>query len=255
MSGIALKSARQRWRLALLLASFIAFPVTINYFSPYLVVDSAFQGIVNGSLVVFGSMFVGSLLFGRLWCGWMCPAAGIQEVSMRVNDRRIPGWANRVKWFIWVPWIGLIVRGAVTAGGYRTVDLLYGTVGGISVAGEPDRPIWIAYAIYFGVVVLFFGLALLFGRRSGCHSVCWMSPFMIGGRALRNTVAWPSLRLVADSDVCTSCGRCARECPMSLDVSQMVAQGRMEQAECILCGTCADACPSKAIRYSFSAGR
>jgi polyferredoxin len=238
-----------------LLLSFIAFPLTMNYFSPYLIVDAAFNGIVNGSLIVFGSMFVGSLLFGRVWCGWACPAAGLQEPLLGVNDRRIGRRADLVKWMIWIPWVALIVFGVVRAGGFQAVDPLYGTVGGISVAGDADRPIAAAYAIYFIVVLLFFSLALALGRRGGCHSVCWMAPFMITGRAVRNTVAWPSLRLVGDSSACTECGTCTRECPMSIDVQALVASGSMEHPECVLCGTCADGCPSKAIRYSFSSGR
>ncbi|MDZ4179974.1 MAG: hypothetical protein U1E29_12210 [Coriobacteriia bacterium] len=72
LGGIALlrsgeRSRRQCVRTALLLLSFIAFPVTINYFSPYLIVEGAFSGVATGSLVVFGSMFAGSLVFGRLW--------------------------------------------------------------------------------------------------------------------------------------------------------------------------------------------
>jgi ferredoxin-type protein NapH len=246
---------RQRWRITLLLISFIVFPITINYFSPYLIVDSAFLGIANGSLVVFASLFVGSLLFGRLWCGWGCPAAGLQEPLLPVNNRRIGRRADLVKWTIWVPWVTLIVIAAVRAGGYRSLDLLYGTVNGISVAGSADRPIIAAYVVYFGVVTLFFGLALALGRRASCHTVCWMAPFMITGRALRNTVAWPSLRLTADTTACNKCGRCTAECPMSLDVDTMVAAGRMEHAECILCGTCVDGCPRKVIRYSFSPGK
>ena len=40
---------------------------------------------------------------------------------------------------------------------------------------------------------------MLAGRRAGCHTICWMAPFMIIGRKLRNLVAWPSLRLTAQS--------------------------------------------------------
>jgi Pyruvate/2-oxoacid:ferredoxin oxidoreductase delta subunit len=136
------------------------------------------------------------------------------------------------------------------------VQPFYGTVGGISVAGDADRPVIAAYAIYFAVVLLFFGLALAVGRRGGCHTVCWMAPFMILGRGARNRLgAWPSLRLVADTPRCTQCGTCTGVCPMSLDVRSMVAKGSMEDSECVLCGSCADNCPSKVIRYSFSAGR
>jgi polyferredoxin len=234
----------------------VAFPITINYFSPYLIVDGAFNGVVNGSAIVFASMFFGSLIFGRLWCGWACPAAGLQEPLLRVNARPVGRRASLVKWFIWVPWIAVVIAGVARAGGYSVIDPLYGTVGGISVAGDADRPIVAAYVIYFMVVLLFFGLALAVGRRGGCHTICWMAPFMILGRGARNRLgAWPSLRLVADSGECTRCGTCTAECPMSIDVRSQVASGSMEHVECVLCGTCVDVCPNKVIGYSFSAGK
>ena len=58
---------RQRARKALLLLSFLAFPITMNYLSPYVIIDGASQGIVNGSLAAFGLMFLSALLFGRLF--------------------------------------------------------------------------------------------------------------------------------------------------------------------------------------------
>ncbi len=246
---------RQAIRRVLLLLSFIAFPVTMNYMSPYLIIDSGSQGIVNGSLIVFTSMFVGSLFLGRLWCGWMCPAAGLQEPLLRVNNRRVGRGVDLVKWLIWVPWVALIVFVVLRAGGYTSIQPFYGTVGGISVAGNADRPVIAAYAVYFIVVLLFFGLALALGRRGGCHSACWMAPFMIAGRAARNTIAWPSLRLVAEQPDCRQCGTCTKECPMSIDVQAMVARGSMEDSECIMCGTCADTCPNHVIHYSFGAGK
>ena len=246
---------RQAIRRVLLLLSFVAFPITINYFSPYLIVEGTFQGIVNGSLIVFGSMFVGSLVLGRLWCGWMCPAAGLQEPLLRVNARRISRRVGLIKWVIWAPWVALIVLAAVRAGGYTSVQPLYGTVGGISVAGDADRPIIAAYAIYLIVVLLFFGLAVALGRRGGCHSVCWMAPFMITGRAVRNTVGWPSLQLTANQSACSRCGTCTSVCPMSVDVEKRVGSGRMEDPECVLCGTCVDACPNHVIHFTFRSGR
>ena len=66
--------ARQRTRKALLIISFLLFPIIMNYLSPYVIIDGASQGIVNGSLVMFALLFLSSLLLGRLWCGWACPA-------------------------------------------------------------------------------------------------------------------------------------------------------------------------------------
>jgi polyferredoxin len=109
--------------------------------------------------------------------------------------------------------------------------------------------------IYYIVIALFLGLALLFGRRAGCHYVCWMAPFMILGRRVRNAVNWPALRLEADPAACKSCLRCTRTCPTGLDVHAMVQRADMENSECILCGNCVDGCTRNAIRFSFSANR
>ena len=153
-------------------------------------------------------------------------------------------------------WLAAIGFGAYSAGGYQWVDPFYGTVGGISVAGDADRPIIFAYVIYLGVVFLFLALALLVGRRGGCQTVCWMAPFMVAGRWLRNRLgAWPSLRLTADESRCTRCGTCTANCPMSIDVTERVQSGSMEHVECVLCGVCADACPQDVIRYTVRPGR
>ena len=247
---------RQRVRKALVILAFLSFPITMNYLSPYVIIDGAMNGIINGSLVMFGLMLLSALFLGRAWCGWVCPGGGMQEMVEPINNRPVNGKRiDWIKWLIWVPWISLIVFLAIQSGGYRQVDLLYHTQGGISVAGAPDRPIFFAYFIYYIVIGLFVGLAVVVGRRAGCHTICWMAPFMIIGRWVRNRFGWPSLRLVADASSCQDCKLCTKNCPMSLDVNAMVQASKMENAECILCGTCVDNCSQSAIRYSFSGGK
>jgi len=249
MAKVRQLPTRQRFRKGLLLLSFLLFPLTLYYFSPALIIQGAAEGVINGSFIVFGLMFLSSLFVGRLWCGWACPAGALQEFGEAVNKKPTPGGKfNWVKWIIWVPWIVLIAVMAVQAGGYHTVDPHYQLEGGVKVA----QPFW--YIVYYIVVAIFLGLALIFGRRAGCHTICWMAPFMILGRRLRNLVKWPSLRLAAQPGKCSNCQTCTRNCPMSLDVNGMVQSAAMEDDECILCGKCVDGCSKAAIRYSFSAG-
>ena len=111
------------------------------------------------------------------------------------------------------------------------------------------------FLIYYIIIALFFGLAVIFGRRAGCHTICWMAPFMILGRKLRNLGRWPALRLVAEPARCSNCQTCTRNCPMSLDVHNMVQAADMENSECILCGSCVDVCPKGVIHYTFSSGK
>ena len=236
---------RQRVRNTILLISMLLFPITLNYFSPYLIMNGSFEGVLSGSAVLFISLFLSSLLLGRAFCGWVCPAGGLQEVCAKIQPKPAGKKQNIVKYIIWIPWLGAIIAGFISAGGLKRVDVLYMTDYGISVNAPAG------YIIYFGVVFLIVILALTLGKRSFCHSVCWMAPFMVIGTWLRKKLHVSGLRLSADSEKCISCGACSKACPMSLPVKEMVKEGRLYNRECILCAGCADACPKDVLRVSF----
>lgn len=216
--------------------------------SPYIIVEAASSGIVNGSFIFFLLLFAASLILGRGFCGWICPAAGCQEALSLARNRRVTK-GNYVKWIIWIPWVGSIIFAAVQAGGYREVRIFYQTAHGFSIG---DLQGLINYLFVMLIIVV---PALIFGRRSFCHHLCWMAPFMITGRSLRNGAGWPSLQLAAESRSCRECGKCTENCPMSLPVGAMVRENRMENPECVLCGTCVDNCKQNAIRYAFDSPR
>ena len=51
------------------------------------------NGLVNGSLVVFALLSVSALFVGRLWCGGLRPAAGLQEACTPIVGK--PAEAGR----------------------------------------------------------------------------------------------------------------------------------------------------------------
>lgn len=238
---------RQKIRKGIILFSFFLFPAAYYYYSPYLIVEATLRGTINGSFIMFSLMFASSLFLGRGFCGWACPGAGCQEAIFPARDKKVRK-GDCIKWIIWVPWIGAIVVLAALNGGYRRIDCLYQTKWGFSITNLQSL------IVYLVVLLLIVLPAFIFGRRSFCHHICWMAPFMIVGRKIRNIGGWPSLKLVADSDACTHCRVCTRDCPMSLPVEDMVERENMENAECILCGTCVDGCRFNAIRYGFESG-
>ncbi len=238
--------ARQRIRRAVGLVSLLLFPVTFYYFSPAIILMGAAEGVVTGSFILFAALFLSSLVLGRGFCAWVCPAGACQDIASRSNAKTVKGKAaDVIKYLIWVPWLGLIAFFFVKAGGIHRVDPLYATDHGISVSNI------FAYTIYYVVIAAFLLPALFGSKRLSCRAICWMAPFMILGTKLKDALRIPSLSLKARSSACTSCAGCDARCPMGLPVSEMVKEGDMRHAECILCGECVDGCPAGALSLSW----
>ncbi len=236
---------RQNLRKLFLLLSFLLFPVTLYYLSPYLIIMGGLAGIITGSFLVFAALFLFSLFFGRAFCSWLCPAGGLQDCCRLAVDKKVSGKSNWIKYIIWVPWLAGILFAFIHAGGIASVDFFYMTEHGISAAGLPGL------FTYFAITALITLLALITGRRGMCHTICWMAPFMIIGTKLSRALKFPALHLASEPAGCINCKKCTRYCPMSLEVHQMVQENSMKNTECILCGECADGCPKKIIQLTF----
>lgn len=240
---------RQNLRKAFLIIMFLIFPVVLNFLSPYLIVVGAMQGIISGSFILFGLLFIVSLFSGRAYCGWLCPVGGLQEICLTmVKDKKVKK-AYWLKYVFWAPWFTAIIFFLIHAGGIIKIEPLYMTESGISV----DRAG--AYFIYFPILFIIVLLAFLVGKRSFCHHVCWMAPFLVLGNRIRSIFKWPAIQLKADKNKCTNCKQCSQKCPMSLDVNLMVQEEKIMHDECILCGECADSCTKNAIRMKFCSGK
>jgi polyferredoxin len=229
----------------LILFSFFLFPAIFYCLSPEIILQASSEGIVNGSFIFFAFLFLSSLSVGRGWCGWACPGAGCQEAIFLARDNKVTR-GDFIKWLIWFPWIGSVAVLAARAGGYGKVDFLHMTTHGFSIGGVQGL---ISYLVVLLLLIVLPAYAV--GKRSFCHHLCRMAPFMITGRKIRNFGGWQSLQLQSDPELCKHCHTCADNCPMSLPVEEMAAGGRMEHAECILCGTCVDGCRQGVIRYDW----
>lgn len=236
---------RQTIRRTLLFISFLLFPITIWYFSPYLIIQAASEHIMNGSFIVFVTMFVASMFLGRVWCGYLCPAGGLQECCTRTNDKAAKGgWRNKIKFVIWILWMAGVVATFIMGKNVVTVDFFYMTDHGISITEIYN------YIIYYGVLFILVLPAMIHGRRAACHYLCWMAPFMIIGSTIGRWLHFPQLHIEADKSQCISCHLCSKACPMGLDVTKMVNEGTNSKCtECIQCGACVDNCPKKALKY------
>ena len=239
---------RQKVRRTILFIAFLLFPVTIWYFSPALIIQAASEHIMNGSFFVFMAMLFASLFLGRAWCGWLCPAGGMQECLIRCNDKPAKqGWRNYIKYVIWTVWIVLVIVTFILGKNKVTVDFFYQMDHGISVTEIHN------YVVYYGVLLILVLPGLIHGRRGACHYLCWMAPFMVIGSTVGRFLHLPQLHIEADREQCVGCGKCSKACPMGLDVKAMTEKGiNAKCTECIQCGACVDECPKKALKYRMS---
>ncbi|MBN1193834.1 MAG: 4Fe-4S binding protein [Methanomicrobiaceae archaeon] len=236
---------RQRIRKGLIFLSFMLYPVTFAYISCPIITEGASMGIVTGGLIVFFLLFIGSLFAGRVWCGYVCPSGGLQEIYRCAYDRPLrTRKLDMLKYLVFLGIFGSLFYAAYTAGGFSAIDLFYRTESGISIAAPGG------VASFLGPVVVITVFALIFGRRGFCHTFCPIAVMLIIGRKIRNLFGWPALHLEAEKESCIDCRKCSEACPMTLDVNKMVREEKMEQTDCILCGSCVDICPTGAIIYS-----
>jgi ferredoxin-type protein NapH len=237
---------RQMVRRFILIASFVLFQTFLIFhlfFSPVLGLAAASQGVVNGSLVIYILLVLASLFFGRAFCGWVCPGAGLNELcAVFTKKRAVPGRFTGMKYVISGVWLSGIAILTVSAGGFHSIDLLFGT---------SESTVIQEVIMFFGVILMIVPAAFAVGTRANCQYVCWLAPLMIAGTAFRNKVGWPALHLTVDASLCTQCGSCTEACPMHLDVMSRVLDDAIYHRECILCGSCIDACPNDVIRYAI----
>jgi len=147
---------RQRVRNALIIFSFVLLPVTFAYISCPIITEGASEGIITGGLIVFILLFISSLFLGRLWCGWLCPMGGLQEIYFHINDKRTN--FRRLDWLKYLIFLAVIFIPLISAirfaGGLTAIDFVYNTDHGISIAKQGAYTIFLAQITFVTIFAI-----------------------------------------------------------------------------------------------------
>ncbi|MHB8875549.1 MAG: 4Fe-4S binding protein [Myxococcaceae bacterium] len=200
-----------------------------------------------------------TLVFGRFFCGWICPMGVLHHViGWAARKKKIPERAKanspresqKVKYLVLVTMLAMAALGSVQIG---LLDPIASTWRALSTSVLPAASNS-AFGVYQGerhfqfgtlVTLVFFGaLALNFiYPRFYCRVLCPLG-------ALLGLLSRLSLfRLSRRSELCTDCNACAADCQGAAEPT-----GTIKADECMLCLNCTDACPRGAITYSFLPG-
>ncbi len=196
------------------------------------------------AIVFFSLMFLlfvitaASMLFGRVYCGYLCPQMIFSEASINLEEKvktlvnkyfakqslRVRHWLNNVavyfvlgtaSVFLAFVFISYFVEPRDLFGRLISLDVV--TAGGIA-----------------GVVVTIITFVdFAFLRQRFCTTVCPYG-YLQGILGDNNTLV---VHYRDPEEICVECKKCIRVCHMGIDI-----RTSPYQIECIHCGECVDAC-------------
>ena len=177
-----------------------------------------------------------ALLFGRVFCAYICPASLLFYSIARVR-RRLSQWFyfpefSMNRGFAWGILFGGLTAAVWLGHGVWTLLLPYLALGQTLFHGIAMGTLSVA----LGSLIVFAGLDLFLGRQFTCRYVC-PTGRLLGfiGRRSPVTIRRESARCVS------ACGSCADVCPMKISP-------KLDQTvDCSLCGECMVICPTQCL--------
>ena len=179
-----------------------------------------------------------SMLYGRVWCGWMCPQTVVSEMVrwwegktrrlFRVHPSGKPFWRSAASW-------GLLAAGTGAVAlyiGFNLVAFFVDPVSMIREIASGSLPV-VTGAIIAGIAALVF-VDALFWREKFCARAC---PYGMMQMLVTDRRTQIVQYRTDQGEECIECKACLRICPMGIDIRESPYQ-----SECIQCGECVDAC-------------
>lgn len=190
----------------------------------------------ESSWVLMGLGFVLAVLFGPVFCGWVCPMGTVQEWVGRLGKRlfgrrfnslipaRFDRWLRYLR-YVMLAWV-LTMTAMTGKLAFEAIDPYYAMFN-----------LWSSELAIGGVVVLAVVLvASLFVERPFCKYACPYGAVL----GLFNLVR--VFKIKRNAATCIDCKACDKACPMNINVS---GKGAIRDHQCITCMKCSSerACP------------
>lgn len=198
--------------------------------------------IHESNLWTFAGVAVLTLLFGPLFCGWLCPLGSVQEWIGGIGKKIFKKRYNR-----------LISRRADRILGYMRYGVLaliiYFTTRSMTLVFQRFDPYYALFNFWTGDVfitaLLVLGMVLvlsLFFERPWCR---WLCPFGALLGLIQLVSPW---KIRKKQKTCTQCGVCMESCPMRISIHKKRA---VLDTRCNRCMICLEACKrNRTLEYS-----
>lgn len=224
-------------------------PVPVNIFSRANVLQGVMSSIASRRIIVDfwpALIIVGiTLVFGRAWCGWICPTGTIFDLY-GFKDRVFKWQGLRyLKYVILAVLLVMAIFGSLAFMYFEPITVLIrGFVGGILpvaqslIAGVPVD--WTKVAVVASVLLIFALLANIVERRFWCRYICPL------GASIGLLSKFSLFKRKVNNGTCVTCGHCTPTCPMGAISHD---DFETDPAECIVCMDCVPSCPTSSIAF------
>ena len=199
---------------------------------PIGVMEHAFS-IGTISFLTIGIIFLFGGIFGRMLCGWLCPAGFLQELvnKIPIKKRKIPNFLFYLKYPILFFFVFFLPFFFTHQPDFCRFICPVGTfeagILGIWYDQALRRMVdWIFY-LKVGILAMVI-IALFFYRRFFCHVLCPLGTIF----SFFNKVSLVQIE-VKKENCPDNCNACEKKCPMSLKV-----QEEINSSSCIRCMEC-----------------
>ena len=190
------------------------------------------------------------LIFGRAFCGWVCPMDFLFEIVDKLKAR-----SSRINISPWLGYgfaVGLLVISAMIGIPFFTNYLSHLTnlfrflTGSVFLAlNLPVEPVVLAYS--GGIIILLLCLEYFFPRL-WCKVLCPVGKtYGIFNKA-------SLLKLKFKKGECGECNLCEQVCYMDVKIARYIDQPGLRDVNCIYCGRCVEGCDTrgKLIKMGFN---
>jgi cytochrome c oxidase accessory protein FixG len=170
-------------------------------------------------------------IFGRIWCGWLCPQTVLVDATSFMETARKRGYAARVAASTAVGAVSAIIAASLISFFVSPYDLP-------SLFNAGGAPWTILFGSWVALTIILF-LDLVALRRGFCAMVCpyaKMQNVLFDDRTLM--VAFDHQR----AQECHECLACVKACPVGVDIR------KGPHMACIHCAECVDACTERMAR-------
>lgn len=212
--------------------------------------------VVYKGLALSLIILIGSLIFGRFFCSWICPLGILNQwvshlfnARRPVDDYRVNNYRPiyRLKYYILAALLVLSAFGSLQIGLFDPISFITRsfTLSVLPALNYWTSEIYLRQPVYFGgTFIAFLFLTLLFANRFltrfWCRVLCPLG-------ALLGILSSAALfRIRRDVEKCTDCQKCLRHCHGGCD-----PHSELRISECHVCMNCIQTCPEEAIHYGF----